>query len=566
MNKVLSTLLILILIVLNISCTEEEIDTVAPVVNILEPVSNKVIDQNFDLIYSIEEQEIDSVSVYLGESFIQSFSNTTSRTSIDVGNISEGKYILKVVGVDISGNTGADSLTVTLDRPDTEPPVILKMIPDDGEIFYDSIKIEIGATDNEGIEGVQLFFNNSLITELKTSPYKFAMDISLYKNGLYELKAVVTDLDGNKTSASREIQVITEPTMEKPIEFSASKGEFWNAISLSWKPVPNANSYEIYRLDDNTQEFILISTVITNEYTDLFSDRQNPLTDIFYKIRAFNSEIEFGHFSELDYGYYTGRTYDVILSFGEEGSDPGEFSFSMQVTVDKADNFYISETSNGTLQKFSPEGVYIENFYSCGTPRAVKFLPNKESLISCSSENVIRIIDENKNTIRQWGSTGSGDSQFQYFRQLTIDNDTVVYIVDTGNSRIQKFDLQGNFLLKWGSEGDGDGQFTNPWGITIYKNMVVVGSGNRLQFFTKQGAFIKSWHFDNTLYDLASDEEHLYVAAGNYVLKIDDEKHFIDKIGEGDFTVVVGLTLKENGDVVAMDTYARKLMVYRKNQ
>ncbi|WP_460540247.1 NHL repeat-containing protein, partial [Echinicola sediminis] len=139
--------------------------------------------------------------------------------------------------------------------------------------------------------------------------------------------------------------------------------------------------------------------------------------------------------------------------------------------------------------------------------------------------------------------------------------DGIVYIVDHSNHRIQKMDLQGDFIKKWGNEGKGDGQFTYPWGITIYKNMVVVSSDNRLQFFDKDGKFIKSWEFENTLYDLASDGEFIYVAAGDVILKIGEDKHFIDKIGN--FTVVIGVALKENGDVVAMDTYGRKLKVYR---
>ena len=102
--------------------------------------------------------------------------------------------------------------------------------------------------------------------------------------------------------------------MDKPLEFSASKGDSWNSIFLSWKPLPNAISYEIYRFDLNTDEFILIDSVSSIEYTDIFPDIENPLTDIYYKVRAFNSEIEFGPFSDIDYGYYTGRSYDEILS------------------------------------------------------------------------------------------------------------------------------------------------------------------------------------------------------------------------------------------------------------
>jgi DNA-binding beta-propeller fold protein YncE len=55
-----------------------------------------------------------------------------------------------------------------------------------------------------------------------------------------------------------------------------------------------------------------------------------------------------------------------------------------------------------------------------------------------------------------------------------------VYIVDSQNERIQKFDSDGNFITKWGSEGYGDGQFWLPHDIAIDSsdNVYVVDSGN----------------------------------------------------------------------------------------
>lgn len=61
-----------------------------------------------------------------------------------------------------------------------------------------------------------------------------------------------------------------------------------------------------------------------------------------------------------------------------------------------------------------------------------------------------------------------------------------MYVSDTGNQRIQKFDREGNFLTQWGGFGNGDGQFNFPYGITVdtHDNVFVVDSGNmRVQQF-----------------------------------------------------------------------------------
>jgi len=42
-----------------------------------------------------------------------------------------------------------------------------------------------------------------------------------------------------------------------------------------------------------------------------------------------------------------------------------------------------------------------------------------------------------------------------------------VYVADSGNNRVQKFDSNGNFISKFGTYGTGDGQFINPVDIAV---------------------------------------------------------------------------------------------------
>jgi hypothetical protein len=59
----------------------------------------------------------------------------------------------------------------------------------------------------------------------------------------------------------------------------------------------------------------------------------------------------------------------------------------------------------------------------------------------------------------QWGSVGSGNGQFGYPRGVAIDPSGNVYVADTGNDRIQKFNSSGMYLSQWGTHGVGAGQF-----------------------------------------------------------------------------------------------------------
>ena len=50
---------------------------------------------------------------------------------------------------------------------------------------------------------------------------------------------------------------------------------------------------------------------------------------------------------------------------------------------------------------------------------------------------------------------------------IAADNSGNVFVADTWNNRIQKFDSNGNFITKWGSFGFDDGAFFDPYGIAV---------------------------------------------------------------------------------------------------
>lgn len=49
--------------------------------------------------------------------------------------------------------------------------------------------------------------------------------------------------------------------------------------------------------------------------------------------------------------------------------------------------------------------------------------------------------------ILEWGSNGTGDGQFAGAHGIEVDTEGNVYVVDTGNHRIQKFTSNGVFLI-----------------------------------------------------------------------------------------------------------------------
>ena len=57
-----------------------------------------------------------------------------------------------------------------------------------------------------------------------------------------------------------------------------------------------------------------------------------------------------------------------------------------------------------------------------------------------------------------WGTAGSGDGEFQNPQDVAIDSLGNLYVTDTNNHRIQKFDNNGQFIIEWGTFGSNHGR------------------------------------------------------------------------------------------------------------
>jgi hypothetical protein len=57
--------------------------------------------------------------------------------------------------------------------------------------------------------------------------------------------------------------------------------------------------------------------------------------------------------------------------------------------------------------------------------------------------------EEQYTLVRKWGSAGVDNGQFDRPENLGLSS-TNVFVADTDNHRIQKFDIHGSFITTWG--------------------------------------------------------------------------------------------------------------------
>ncbi len=93
-------------------------------------------------------------------------------------------------------------------------------------------------------------------------------------------------------------------------------------------------------------------------------------------------------------------------------------------------------------------------------------------------------------------SIGNEDEEnflFYRIRDIEVDNDGNIYILDSGNYRIQKYDKKGCFLLTIGKQGQGPGEFNTPQQIQLDNdsgNVLIMDRARVIKSFDREGNYI----------------------------------------------------------------------------
>lgn len=151
---------------------------------------------------------------------------------------------------------------------------------------------------------------------------------------------------------------------------------------------------------------------------------------------------------------------------------------------------WIVDGPGDAVRAYDRQGELVQSEESSGSgqsqlddPTDVAFM-QRELFVTDAGNHRIQVYNVDGSWERSWGGPGAAAGEFDSPGSIAISHDgatwpRVVFVSDTGNSRVQTFDVDGTHLGSFGSAGTGDGELSAPGAIAVLdKKVYVADVGN----------------------------------------------------------------------------------------
>ena len=163
------------------------------------------------------------------------------------------------------------------------------------------------------------------------------------------------------------------------------------------------------------------------------------------------------------------RNGDWVKSWGERGTNPGQFRLPHAIAVDQQDNVYVGDRSNRRIQVFDADGRFLRTFSidvpppagtrpvngstptgaaltnSIGAPNSICITPGPNQVMfvgeSTFPGRLFKVTLEGK-VLGVIGRSGRLLKQFSGVHQIACPSEREVYAAETSNWRVQKLILK----------------------------------------------------------------------------------------------------------------------------
>lgn len=275
---------------------------------------------------------------------------------------------------------------------------------------------------------------------------------------------------------------------------------------------------------------------------------------------------------------------------GSFETKPDPFNGSNSLDIDGEGNLYVTDIGRDRILKFNRSGTLLKqiggygagdgqfDFGGNGPDANVTIDASGNIYVVDSGNSRIQKLDRDGKFLLKWGSAGYGTGQFVLPLALAVDSQGNLYVAE-GSGRVQKFDSSGKFLLAWDGSGSAGGKFLAPTDIDVDANDVVFVADYpnvTIQKFDREGKFLSSWGADcgshpiQILFAITLDaQSNVYVAdKGGQVCKFDADGKFLAQwdikgLGADNPSEPEGIAVDSQGIVYVVDFANERVLKFR---
>ena len=131
---------------------------------------------------------------------------------------------------------------------------------------------------------------------------------------------------------------------------------------------------------------------------------------------------------------------ELLLSWGKEGTGPGEFALLHNIWVDSRSRVIICDRENDRIQLFDDAGNFIEEWTDVVRPGDVWIKDDVIHVIESGTEGGVSLWDLDHNLITRWKSNDPEQGLILGGHGICVDSAGSIYVTEIGaGQRVSKF-------------------------------------------------------------------------------------------------------------------------------
>ena len=248
------------------------------------------------------------------------------------------------------------------------------------------------------------------------------------------------------------------------------------------------------------------------------------------------------------------------------------------VATDAADRVYVAHRGPRPVLVFDRGGTFLRSWGDdhVKTAHGLRIDPEGNVWVTDIGHHLVMKFDPDGKLLLSLGKKGeAGDKPDRFDRptDVAVTPGGGFYVTDGyGNARVLKFDRTGKLLKQWGTKGEGEGEFNLPHAVCLdAKGRVYVGDreNNRVQVFDADGKFLHQWTESGAPFGLFLAGDHLFVADGrsNWIRVLGPDGKAIGRFGGagtavGQFRMPHMLCVDSRGDVYVAEVTTKRVQKF----